>query len=77
MFQKFTAVERALKKKNITAMGPVFLSPLVDQLTGFVQVFALTMIQNLFLSYRKIDEIDLEETSVKTMGPYDPMGPLY
>ena len=30
------------------------------------------MLQNLFASYREIDEIGLEENSVKMMGPYDP-----
>ena len=33
---------------------------------------ALTMLQHLFLRYRKIDEIDSEESSVKMMGSYDP-----
>ena len=28
------------------------------------------------MSYRKIDRIDLEENSVKMMGPYDPVEPL-
>ena len=41
-------------------MEPVFLSPLVDQLTGFGQVSALTMLQHLFYSYGAIDEINLE-----------------
>ena len=53
-------------------MEPVFLSPLVDQLTGFGQVSALTMLLHLFSSYRAIDEIDLEENAVNIMGRYDP-----
>ena len=53
-------------------MEPVFLSPLVDQLTGFGPVSALTMLQHLFSGYRTIDEIDLEKNYVKMMGPYDP-----
>ena len=44
----------------------------MDQLTGFGQVSALTMMQHLFPRYRAIKKIDLEEDSVKMMGPYDP-----
>ena len=57
-------------------MQPVFLSPLVDQLTGFGQVSALALLQNLFTSYGAIDKIDLEKNVVKMMEPYDPAEPL-
>ena len=75
MFRKYTAVDGAFKKQIITEMEPVFLSSLVDQLTGFGQMYVLTMIQHLFLSYGTINEIDLEENAVKIMGPYDPADP--
>ena len=61
-----------MKKKIITLMEPVFLSPLVDQLTGFRQVSALNMIHHLLSSYITIDKINLEEIFVKMIGPYDP-----
>ena len=35
LFQKNTAVDGALKKHTIKAEEPVFLSPLVDKITGF------------------------------------------
>ena len=54
---------------------PVLLSPLVDYLTGFRHVSAITMIKHLFSSYGEIDEIDLEENVVNMMGPYDPAKP--
>ena len=76
LFRKYTAVDRALKKHIVTAEEPVFLSPLVDHITGFGQVSALTMMNNLFSNYRVIDRIDLEENTVKIMGPYDPAEPL-
>ena len=44
---------------------------MVDQLTGFGQVTALTMLQHLLSIYWAIDEIDLEENAVKMMGSYD------
>ena len=53
-------------------MEPVFLYPLVDQLTGFGQVSALTMLRNLFTNYGAIYEIDLEANVVKMMRPCDP-----
>ena len=58
-----------MKKQIFTAVERVFLSPLVDQTTGFRQVFALTILQHLFSSYRLIEGIDLEENAVKMMGP--------
>ena len=76
MFRKYTAVERYLKDQILTAVEPVFLSPLVNQLTMAGQVSTLTILQHLFSSYRAIEEIDLDENSVKMMGPYDPVEPL-
>ena len=61
-------MDGAIKKKIVTAVEPVFLSPLVDQLTGFGQVLALVILQYLFTSYGEIDEIDPEENAMKTMG---------
>ena len=65
-----------MKKQIVTAVEPVLLPPLADQLTGFVHVSALTMLQHLFYRYGAIDKIDLEENAVKLMGPYDPAEPL-
>ena len=62
-------MDGALKKQIIVAVEPVFLYPLVEQLTGFGQVSTLTIIQNLLSIYGKIDRIDLEENSIKMMGP--------
>ena len=76
MFRKYTAMDGALKNQIITAVDPVFLSPLVEQLTGFIQVSALTMLQNLCSSYGVIDEINLEENAVNMMGPYNPTEPI-
>ena len=76
LFQKYTAVYRALKKQIFTEVELVFPYPLLDQLTGFGQVSALTMLQNLFSSYRTIDKIYLKENVVKMMGPCDAAKPL-
>ena len=66
----------ALKKNIVTVVEPVFLYPLVDQITGFGQLSELTMIQHLFTSYGSIEKINLEENAVKMMGTYDPTEPL-
>ena len=71
LFQKYTAVDIAFKKQIITAVEPVFLSPLVEQLTVFLQFSTLTMLRHIFLRYGTIEEIDLEENTIKIMGPYD------
>ena len=70
LFRKYTAVDRAFKKQIVTAVEPVFLSPLVEHLTGLGQVSALTMLQHLFSSYGAIYKIDLEKNSVNMMGTY-------
>ena len=72
LFRKYTAVDGFLKDHIVTAVEPFLLSPLVDQLTGLVQVYALTMLQHLFSSYGAIDEINLEENTVNMMGKYNP-----
>ena len=66
----------AIKKHIVTAVEPVSLSPLVNQLTGFEQVPALTMLQHVFSRYGVIDEINIEENAVNIMGPYEPTGSL-
>ena len=58
------------------AVQPVFLPPLMGQLTLFIKVMMLQMLQHLFNSCRVIDRIDLEEISVKIMGPSNPHNPL-
>ena len=73
LFRKYTSVDGALKKQIVTEVGPVFLSSLVDQLTGFGKVTALTMLQHIFFSYGVINEINLEENAVKIIGSYDPV----
>ena len=65
-----------LKNQIITKVETDFLSPLVDQMTIFGKVSALTMLQHLFLRYGIIDEIDLEENSVNILGTYNPAEPL-
>ena len=72
LFIRYTTADRSLKKKIVTAVQPVFLYPLVYQITGFGQVSALTILQHIFTSYGAIDEINLEENAVKLMDPYDP-----
>ena len=65
LFKRYASVDGAPKKQIVTAVHPVFLSPLVDQLMGFVQVYAIQMLHQLFTSYVAIDEIDLEDIAVK------------
>ena len=69
LFQNYTVVNGALKKQIVTAVEPVFLCPLVDQLTFFGQFSALTMMQHIFSSYGEIDIIDLKENAVTMMRP--------
>ena len=65
-----------MKNHIVTVVEPVFLSTILDQLTGLRKVSALTMLQFLFSSYGAIYKIDLGEYAVKMMGPYDPTEPL-
>ena len=60
LFRRYTAVDGSLKKQIIIAVQPVFLYPLVYQLTSFGQVSDIQIIQHLFTSYGVIDKIDLK-----------------
>ena len=66
----------ALKNNIATAVQPVCLSPLVDQLKCFGHFYVLAILQHLFPFYEVIDEVDLEENTIKLMEPYDPAEPL-
>ena len=70
LFLKYSAVDGAFINQIVIAVEPVFLSSLVDQLAGFGQVSALTMLQHLLSRYGAIDKIYLEENAVNMMGPY-------
>ena len=69
-------MDGALKNNLVMAIQPFLLSLLVHQLMGFGQVTVLQMLQYLLNSYETIEEIDLEENTVKILGPYDPAEPL-
>ena len=69
-------MDGSLKNDIFTTVQPVLLSPLVDQLPGFGQVSALSMLNHFLPSYRAIDKIYLEENVVKMMETYDPAEPL-
>ena len=48
LFRRYTSVDGAIKKKISTVVELVFLSPLLEQITGFGQVPELVLIQHLF-----------------------------
>ena len=60
LFRHYTAINRALKKQIINAMEPAFLTPIKNQLAGFVQVTDLDMMNYLFKAYGDIKDTDLE-----------------
>ena len=62
IFRRYTIVDISLNKNIVTEVQSVFLSPLVDQLTGFIQVTAIRMLHYGFNAYVAIDKTDLEET---------------
>ena len=48
---------KSSKNQIVTVVQPVFLSALVDQLTGFVQVSIIAMLQHIFTFYRAMGEM--------------------
>ena len=61
LFQHCTAVYGAIKNKIFTAVQPLFLSPLWDQLMQIGKFTVLHMLQHMFSSNGEIDEINPEE----------------
>ena len=76
LFRQYTTMDTEITKQIIMLMQPVFLSPLVYQLTGFGQFSVLQMLQHLFTYYWVIAEIDLGGNTMKMMGTYNPEEPL-
>ena len=60
LFCRYTTLDIQINKQLITAMEPIFMSLIKDQLTGFVQVTDLYMMIHLFRAYGAIDKINLE-----------------
>ena len=75
-FQKIHCRVGSTKNQVVMEVQPVFLSPLMEQLTGLGQVNALQMIHHLFNSYGAIDKTDLKEHALNMVGPYEPTEPL-
>ena len=69
-------MDRALKNKIVATVQPVFMSPMIDQLTVFGQMTALKILQHLFISYGAIDKINHKGKAVKMMGSFNPAKPL-
>ena len=74
LFIRCTAVGVAIKKHIVTEMQPVLLSPMVDQLTGFVQMKSFQINQRLFNYYRVIDRINIREKRSEDYGDIRPHG---
>ena len=76
LFIKYTAMDGALKNNITTVVQPVFLSPLMDNLSGFGHVYTLVMPEHVLNSYGVIYEINPDGNAVIIIGPYYPSGPL-
>ena len=70
MFQWYTNLYGFLKKQIIHAVEPVFMSLIKDHLPGFVQITALEMMNHLYSTFGDINDIELEDNSVRMMGAY-------
>ena len=72
LFRRYIVIDRAIKEQPITLVEPVLISPIKDQQTGFGQVMAMKIMENLFRAYGEIFEIELKEDAVKMMEDYHP-----
>ena len=54
LFRRCTTVEGNIKKKTVTEVQQVFLSPIMEQMKGSGQLMAIKMLQHLFRSYSKL-----------------------
>ena len=76
LFQKYTAVDGAFKNQVIAAVKPVFLYPLVDNLTGFWTGVHTHHASTPFIKLQENRKNYLGENAVNMMGSYDPTEPL-
>jgi hypothetical protein len=60
IFKSWTTVEQAFKKQIITALEPLYLEIINNDMVGFTNTTARDMLDHLFFSYGSITDVDLE-----------------
>jgi hypothetical protein len=72
----YTSVHQALKKQIITVFEPMYLDVLNDDMVGFANITARAMLDHLFITYRNITAVDLENNFEHTHRAWDPQQPV-
>jgi hypothetical protein len=71
-FNAYNTVQSALKKQIITVVDPMYIEILNDDLVGFSNTTSRDMLDNLFLSYGSITDVDIEQDFENMRKTWDP-----
>jgi hypothetical protein len=72
----YTSVQQALKKQIINVFEPINLDVLNDDMVGFANISARSMLDHLFTTYGNITAVDLENNFEHMRRAWDPQQPV-
>jgi hypothetical protein len=75
-FKTYNTVQSALKKQIITVIEPIYIEILNNDLVGFAYTTSRDMLDHLFLSYRSITDVDIEQNFENMRKAWDPHQPV-
>jgi hypothetical protein len=75
-YRTYTFVQQALKKQIITGFEPMYLDVLNDDMVGFANISARSMLDHLFTTYGNITAVDLGNNFEHMRQAWDPQQPV-
>jgi hypothetical protein len=75
-YRTYTSVQQALKKQIINVFEPINLDVLNDDMVGFANISARSMLDHLFTTYGNITAVDLENNFEHMRRAWDPQQPV-
>jgi hypothetical protein len=75
-YRPYTYVQQALKKQIITVFEPMYLEVLNDDMVGFANITARSMLDHLFITYGNTTALDLENNFEHMRHAWDPQQPV-
>ena len=75
-FQEFLYVGKALKTQLTNTITPIYIALLKNELTVFNNVNIIKIMEYLYISYCKVNDIELEKHRITMMITYKPKLPI-
>ena len=72
LFRELICVWKSLKHQLINTIDPIYVTSTKNEFTGFNNINVIQIMYDLYTSYGKIDDIELEKNKVTIMIVYTP-----